>query len=141
MVAEPSVEDTGREPVPREEELKRGDVPAGHALLEQTNAELRPRVAPQRRTRPRARPAARRQALGALELAYSDLGARPEDAVDRARVERVQVQPDLQRRHIRIAHRRRSGRPGHRHTQSERERQNSQPTHPRSRYRQERPRS
>src|SRR5207247_9556536 len=100
---EAAVDGRGGESVPREQELKRGDVPARRPALELAAAEGVSAVAPKRLAGCRADDPIGRQAgalLEALDGARRRWGAL---AVDAACVETARPQPNLQRSHVGVA--------------------------------------
>ena len=96
MRAEVSVEGPGREAVPGQLELERGDVPAPVAVVDHAVAEAVPRVASERPLRLRAGDPVDCDSRPALERAYGTPGPGAHDAVDRASVKPARLQPDLE---------------------------------------------
>jgi hypothetical protein len=90
--------------VPREEELERGDVPAGHAPAQGTAADAVAGEAPERAAGARADDPVGGEARAALEMQDGAPRGRAADPVDRAPVEAVRPERDLERGDARLPH-------------------------------------
>ena len=91
-----------QKPARAQQELEHGDVEADRAPRQVAPAEQRPAERPERRPRACARAAVDGEPLLRLEEPDGGDSAGPGDAVDRARVEAVRLQRDLQSRHLRV---------------------------------------
>jgi hypothetical protein len=98
-----AVEVSGREPVPSEEELEGGDVPAPPPEDEHARPEAMAAEAAESALRLRAGDAVDGEAGSTLEAPDGRGRLRAADAVDRSEVEPLRVQGDLERRHARPA--------------------------------------
>jgi hypothetical protein len=93
-------------PVPGEQKLKSGHVPAHGGACEDAAAEWVPPESSERGAVAAVDDAVYRHAGPTLEAPNGGSGLRPRDAVDRARVETASLERDLERGHARVAHRR-----------------------------------
>jgi hypothetical protein len=81
----------------REHELDHRDVPAEHFWAQQATSEPRPAVTAERRPGARAWNPVDEKTVPPLESPYRSRCLRPEEAVDRSRVEAVRAKADLER--------------------------------------------
>ena len=99
--AEPAVDRPAREPVAREQELQRGDVPPARGRHDRARAQPWPPAPPQRAPRARPRDAVHGDARPRLEPPHRRPRQRAADAVHVTAVEALGAQRDLEGRHVR----------------------------------------
>jgi hypothetical protein len=107
--AEPAVEGADALPVDREQELEDGDVEPDHPELDRSRAEERPAELPECLACRRPRLAGHWQPGLPLQRANGARGRGARDAVDRAGVEALGRERDLQAGDLRIGGSRRAG--------------------------------
>jgi hypothetical protein len=95
--SEGGVHGPGRRSAASEHELEYGDVPAERADTQETASQPRPSVPAERCTGPRAEDPVDDEAAPALKGPHGLLRLGPEQAVDRACVEAMRTEADLER--------------------------------------------